>query len=98
MRPLSRVMGSVDARLVRLFASVKPEVALPVIVSTNRAPDQGMLQRAVGVGASQPRLVSQLGNIYATTATVNVASALAGLPETLGVYYDEPVVALGAGG
>lgn len=84
-----------DQRLARLYGAVQQNAALPVIVTTRSQPTAATLNAAQRAGAGPARVVSLLGNAYATTATAQVAAQLANMPDTIGVFYDEPVTAAG---
>lgn len=83
-------MGRINARLAQMYDTVRPEVALSVIVRTKEAVNPMTMAAARAVGAGPITYAGRIDHSYGTTATQAVAERLAQLPQTSEVFPDEP--------
>lgn len=84
-------MPSLDPRLVRLFDTVRPTARLSIIVTTSRA---GLEADLRGAGMS---VRGSSGAAVYGTASHAAAERIAELDGVVGVFYDEPIHAVGRG-
>lgn len=86
-------MGQVSQRLRGVYDSVKPNTPLPIIVTVQNSVTPSVLNQARQAGAENVQGIP-VADAYRARATQRTAEALARLPSTDTVHYNEPASTL----
>lgn len=88
-------MGTINPRLAKFYTAVRPEIALPIIITLNQPPEASQ-QQAVAATGARVRGSSGFINAFYADATQPQAERVAQLAFVVSVQYDEPISALPA--